>query len=177
MEYPTRQGYFLAAEDFRKARRRADMEQIIARLRGKSNDLLCYGDVREQVGVKDTSARTLRDIPLDAIIGSVGRCSDFTRTFLPRLDGDRERWARVELGASSLRGLPPIEVYQIGDAYFVQDGNHRVSIARQAGATSIQAYVIEVHTRVPLSPDTQPDDLILMAEYAPRIHRRRAATC
>lgn len=171
MEHPTHQGFHLAVEDFHKARRRADMEQIIARLRGKSNDLLCYGDVREQVGVRGTVGRELRDIPLDAIIGSVGRCTDFTRTFLPRRDSDRERWARVEMGASGLRGLPPIEVYQIGDVYFVQDGNHRVSIARQAGATSIQAYVIGVHTRVPLSPDTQPDDLILTAEYADFLER------
>jgi nucleotide-binding universal stress UspA family protein len=62
--------------------------------------------------------------------------------------------------------LPPIQVYQIGDAYFVLDGNHRVSVARQLGAPCIQAYVTEVRTKVPLSPDTQPDDLILKAEYA-----------
>ena len=124
MEHPTRLGYYSAVKDFHEARRRADVEQIIARLIGKSNDLLCYGDVREQVGVRGTARRELRDIPLDAIIGSVGRCTDFTRTFLPRRDSDRERWARVDMGASTLRGLPPIEVYQIGDAYFVLDGNH-----------------------------------------------------
>jgi len=69
---------------------------------------------------------------------------------------------------SSLRavGLPPIEVYQIGEVYFVQDGNHRVSVAYQLGARYIQAYVTEVQTRVPLTPDVQPVDLILMAEYA-----------
>jgi nucleotide-binding universal stress UspA family protein len=65
-----------------------------------------------------------------------------------------------------LIGLPAIDVYQIGEVYFVLDGNHRVSVARQLGATHIQAYVTEVRTRVPLSPDVQPDDLILKAEYA-----------
>jgi hypothetical protein len=63
-------------------------------------------------------------------------------------------------------GLPPIEVYQIGEAYFVRDGNHRVSVARELDAPTIQAYVTEVRTKVPLSPDDQPDDLILKAEYA-----------
>jgi nucleotide-binding universal stress UspA family protein len=61
-------------------------------------------------------------------------------------------------------GLPPIEVYQIGDAYFVLDGNHRVSVARELGASHIQAYVTEVISRVPLSPDITPDELITKAE-------------
>src|SRR5687768_5113078 len=63
-------------------------------------------------------------------------------------------------------GLPPIEVYKVGEVYFVMDGNHRVSIARQEGSTSIEAHVIEVRTNVPLTPDVQPDDLIIKAEYA-----------
>ena len=93
------------------------------------------------------------------------RYTDFTRTFLPREDFDKDRWARVMQEATGPTGLPPIEVYQIGDVYFVIDGNHRVSVVRQMGATHIQAYVTEVETRVPLSPDIQPDELILKAEY------------
>jgi len=65
-----------------------------------------------------------------------------------------------------MAGLPPIDVYKIGDVYFVQDGNHRVSVARQLGAKSIQGFVTEVQTRVPISPDIRPDDLIVKAEYA-----------
>jgi nucleotide-binding universal stress UspA family protein len=63
-------------------------------------------------------------------------------------------------------GLPPIDVYKVGEAYFVIDGNHRVSIARQVGSTTIEARVIEVHTPVKLTPDIKPDDLIAKAEYA-----------
>jgi nucleotide-binding universal stress UspA family protein len=155
-----------AAQDFYRARRQAALEEILARLTGKSNDLLCYEDVRQKLKARGTVARTLKDIPLDAIVGSVGRCADFTRSFLPRQDSDQMRWTRVEVGMTDLSGLPPIEVYQIGQAYFVLDGHHRVSVARQFGATHIQAYVIEIHTRVPLSPEVQPDDLIAKAEYA-----------
>jgi nucleotide-binding universal stress UspA family protein len=71
----------------------------------------------------------------------------------------------VKVAANGLAGLPPIDVYQIGNTYFVLDGNHRVSVARQEGAQYIQAYVTEVHTRAPLNPDVRPDDLILIAEY------------
>jgi nucleotide-binding universal stress UspA family protein len=142
------------------------MEAIMARLTGKSIDLLSYEDVRQKLKGRGSIARGLQDIPLNAIVGSVGRYTDFTRSFLPRRDSNQQRWARVKEKVTDLGGLPPIEVYQIGEAYFVQDGNHRVSVARELDATHIQAYVTEIRTRVPLSPDDQPDDLILKAEYA-----------
>jgi nucleotide-binding universal stress UspA family protein len=69
--------------------------------------------------------------------------------------------------------LSPIDVYQIDQAYFVRDGNHRVSIARQLGATHIQAHVTKVHTKVPFSPEDKPDDLIVRAEYAEFLGRTR----
>ncbi len=62
--------------------------------------------------------------------------------------------------------LPPIEVYQVGEVYFVIDGNHRVSIARQEGFETIEAHVIEVRTDIALTPDVQPEDLVIKAEYA-----------
>jgi nucleotide-binding universal stress UspA family protein len=77
----------------------------------------------------------------------------------------------VQLAATGLTGLPPIEVYQIGEAYFVLDGNHRVSVARRLGASYIEAYVTEIHTKVPLSPNIQPDDLIIKARYADFLER------
>ena len=158
--------YVVAVSDFREARRRAAMERILARLRGGSADLLSYEEVREKLKARVSQTVELKEIPLAAIVGSVGRYTDFTRTFLPKHDSDQERWARVEMTVTDMGGAPAIEVYQIGEAYFVRDGHHRVSVARQFGATHIQAYVTEIHSRVPLSPDSQPDDLILKAEYA-----------
>src|SRR5438045_9127127 len=63
-------------------------------------------------------------------------------------------------------GFPPIDVYKVGDVYFVIDGNHRVSVARQLGAKTIEAYVTELPTSVPFEPDTQPDDLLIKEGYA-----------
>ncbi|MBN1178609.1 MAG: universal stress protein [Anaerolineae bacterium] len=155
-----------AVEDFRRARRRAALERILARLSGRSADLLSYEDVRQKLRAREGSTQELKDIPLDAIVGSVGRYTDFTRSFLPTRDSDEGRWARVKTAVTGLKGVPPIDVYQIGAAYFVKDGNHRVSIARELNATHIQAYVTEVHTKVPLTPDDEPEDVILKAEYA-----------
>jgi nucleotide-binding universal stress UspA family protein len=147
------------------------MEQIMARLTGRSVDLLSYEEVRQKLRARESARWELKDVPLNGIVGSVGRYADFTRSFLPRQDSDEDRWAKVMVAQTGLGGLPPIKVYQIGDAYFVLDGNHRVSVARELGAPSIQAYVTEVRTKVPLSPDTQPDDLILKAEYSDFLER------
>jgi nucleotide-binding universal stress UspA family protein len=152
--------------DFRRARRRAERERLVARLTGKSADLLSYEQVRQMLKAKTGQQVGLKDIPLDAIAGSVGRYSDFTRSFLPLQSEYEQRWARIQTKYQGMEGLPPIDVYQLGDAYFVIDGNHRVSVARQMGATHIQAYVTEIDSRVSLEPDVQPDKLILKAEYA-----------
>jgi hypothetical protein len=155
-----------AIDDFTRARRRAEMEKIVASLTGKSADLLSFEEVRKKVRGIRGNRRLLKDVPLDSIVGSVGRYDDFTRDFLPRRDSDAERWARVERLARDEVGLPPVDLFQIGDAYFVNDGNHRVSVARQMGHSHIEAYVTPVHSRVPLSPEVQPRDLILKAELA-----------
>jgi nucleotide-binding universal stress UspA family protein len=155
-----------AIDDFHKARSQAALKEILARITGESTQLLSFDEVRQKLKVKGSFERGLRDIPLDTIIGSLGRYNDFTRDFLPKQDMDEARWARVRSAVTGPVGLDPIEVYQIGEAYFVKDGNHRVSVARQLGATHIQAYVTEIRTRVPLTSDVKPDELILKAEYA-----------
>jgi hypothetical protein len=157
-----------ARKDFHQARQQAALEEILARLTGKSADLLCYPDIREQLGIEGSRSGGLKDIPVDAIVGSLGRCSDFTRSFLPRQAIDQQRWTRVE---TDLVKWPPIQVYQVGQVYFVQDGHHRVSVARQLGHSHIQAYVTEVRARAPLSPESQPEDLIVQAEYADFLER------
>ncbi|MFZ0548126.1 MAG: universal stress protein [Candidatus Promineifilaceae bacterium] len=155
-----------AVQDFYHARSQAALREILGRLTGRSTELLSYEDVRQKVRASGVVSRSLQEIPVDAIIGSVGRYNDFTRDFLPRLDSDQNRWAKVKVAINDLTGVPPVELYKIGDIYFVHDGHHRISVARQLGNTHVQAYVTEIRSKVPLSPDIEPDDLILKAEYA-----------
>ena len=159
----SRQG---AIKDFHRARLRAGLERILARFTGRSDDLLPYDEVAEQLQIVGRAEQGLRQIPVAAIVGSVGRYNDFSRTFLPRLKSDRERWVGVKTAVAHISELPAIDVYQIGEAYFVLDGNHRVSVARREGLEFIDARVTEVRTRVPLSPDDQPDELLIKAEMA-----------
>src|SRR3990172_4104942 len=165
--------YSSAVEDFKRARRRAALQEALARLSGTKRDqLLSFEQVRKLLGAKALLPRGLREIPLDAVVGSVGRYEDFSRLFLPRLESQEGRWARVRM-AAEYQGLPPIEVYKISDAYFVLDGHHRVSVAREMGAKHIEAYVTEVPTKAPLSPKDDPDDVILKAEQAKFLEETR----
>src|SRR5687767_10880439 len=126
-----------AIQDFHQARQRADLQTVLARLRGQSTALLSFDEVYRKLRASGSAERGRREIPLDAIIGSVGRYTDFTRSFLPRHEEDVQRWVGVMAATTDQSGLPPIQVYQIGEAYFVLDGHHRVSVARALGATHI----------------------------------------
>ncbi|MFO7680548.1 MAG: hypothetical protein R6X34_10900 [Chloroflexota bacterium] len=156
----------MAIEDFKKARQQAALEVVFGRLRGQSTGLLSYEEVARKLRVTGRSNVGTTTIPVEAIVGSVGRYSDFTRTFMPRIANDEQRWAKVKAAAWSVSDLPPIEVYQIDSAYFVLDGNHRVSIARQQGISHLDAVVTKVKTRVPFSANDDPEALILKEEYA-----------
>lgn len=160
--------YLDALSDFREARTRAAVQKVLARLTGKSLDLLPFDEITYKLRGANQSYRGLQDIPIDKIVGSVSRYADYTRDFLPLREADRDRWARVKILMSdpNQAGLPPIEVYKIGDAYFVKDGHHRVSVARQLKNKYIEGLVIEIQTKVPLGADESPEDLILKAEYA-----------
>ena len=164
----TSPNFRIAIQDFQSAHLRAKLEGVLARVTGRSNELLSYEEIASKLKLQGRSDKGIQMIPVDAIIGSVGRYTDFTRTFLPRKMQDRQRWANVK--AISLdpvsMGLPPIEVYKVSEVYFVIDGNHRVSVARQENWKTIEAHVIEIQTDVPLTPDIQPDQLIIKAEYA-----------
>ncbi len=158
--------YRIARDDFRRARRQAVLNEITARIRGKPVDLLPFEEVRKTLKASGEESQGLQTIPLKAIVGSVGRYTDFTRDFLPRRDTTVSRWVRVKTAIRNSGVLRPIQVYKIGEVYFVLDGNHRVSVAREKGAKEIQAYVTEIHSKVNITPETNLDDLILKAENA-----------
>jgi uncharacterized ParB-like nuclease family protein len=132
------------AQRFETATYRAFWQEIIGHLRGKPARLLSFDDVRTRLRLREESYGGLQDIPVSAIVGSVGRYQDFTASFLPKSAISRERWSRIYAEAVGALGLPPIEVYRVAGVYFVRDGNHRVSVAHELGYKTIQAYVTVV---------------------------------
>jgi len=160
--------YARALEDFRRIRAKARMRSLWSAVTGQSEELLQYDDISKKMHISGRSSKGMREIPIASIVGSVNRYQDFDRNFLPLHDTDMERWANVKatMVSPGSIGLPPIKVYKIGEGYFVLDGNHRVSIAKQMEFDQIEAYVTEINTKVPFSLDDSPDELILKAEYA-----------
>ena len=105
----------------------------------------------------------MENVPLDKIVGSVNRFQDFNRQFDPLSDDDEQRWARINQLAED-HGLEPAEVYKVGGVYFVYDGNHRVSVARQNEAAQIEAYVTEFRSPIEVLPEDSLIDVILRVE-------------
>src|SRR5437016_8803027 len=139
-----------AHADFQRARRKAFWRQLGSWLVRADNALLAFEEVRKQLRVQAQREGGMREVPIDQIVGSVGRYRDFDRAFLPRQLRTRDRWESIDLAHLEGVELPPIELYKIGETYFVKDGNHRVSVARERGQSFIDAHVIEVTAPAPV---------------------------
>jgi hypothetical protein len=153
-----------------KARRSIVVQRVLCAIQGCSLDLIPFEEARELLHLNQKICRGVQEIELDKIRGSVGRYQDFTSAFLPRRDNLRQRWQRVR-SARATKGLPPIELYKVGQAYFVSDGNHRVSIARTEGEETIEAYVCEYISPMELSGEADLDEVLCKAEYAEFLRR------
>lgn len=151
---------------FQSARVSAFWQEMFGLFSGKSTELLSFDDIRTRLRLREENYKGLQDVPLEQIVGSVGRYRDFTSSFLPKKNNMRDRWSRVYAQATSMVGLPPIELYKIGDLYFVRDGNHRVSVARQLDAKTIQAHVTELPTSIKLRPGMTEEELDGATAYA-----------
>lgn len=157
--------YIEGVNKFQGVRTKAFLSDMMSLLRGQSAELLSFDDVRARLRLREESYKGLHDIPLDKIIGSVGRHRDFTSAFLPKTNEMKDRWSRVYAKMNSMEGVPPIEVFQVDDVYFVRDGNHRVSVAREIDSKTIQAHVTELPTSVDLEPGMTLADLDAAASY------------
>ncbi len=165
---------FTAAEEsYRRARRKAFWNAVLAALTGRPNQLLAWDEVKDKLQIGGQVYRGVQSVPLKQIVGSVNRYQDFDRVFLPTQEVTGERWRSISRAFYREEYLPPVQLYQLGDVYFVLDGNHRVSVAREQGKEFIDAEVVAVESRVPLGPDLDARDLEIKGEYAEFLRRTR----
>ncbi len=154
-----------------QARRSAFAQNVLAAFTQRSADLLPFEEVRCKLQLRNVFELGLQDVPLDHIVGSVSRYQDFTRAFFPRQDSLKNRWQRIDRLVTKGSGLPPIELYKVGEVYFVRDGNHRVSVARKHHFPTIQAYVWEYQTDIALEPSTDIDALLCQNAHTSFLER------
>ncbi|PTA67298.1 transcriptional regulator [Deinococcus arcticus] len=154
-----------ARHEVERARFLGDVRDLLSLLRRQPNELLPFDWVRH-LAPEGEYARGLQTIEVDHIIGSVDRYREFDRHYLPKERHLDERWIGVRSAQLQGKELPPIQVYQVGELYFVKDGNHRVSVARRQGQKYIDADVIELQVTVPPEEGDTLKDLIIKGEYA-----------
>lgn len=127
---------------YQKAAVRGKLQKLIAALTGKSSDL---ADLSSLIGHKTViGQRRLGSmvVRISQVVASEDRSGDFDRQFNPLQAHTRDRW--LSIAAARLAGvsMPAVELIQVGDAYAVRDGHHRISVARALGEDYIDAQVI-----------------------------------
>ena len=162
MSHLTRQR---AQREAERVRSRAFWHKVLDGLRGVDNDLLPFSAVQHLHPNAESYGGT-KAIPIEQIVGSVDRYRDFDHYFLPKVSHTIDRWAGIRQAGLEGKELPPIQVYKVGDVYFVKDGHHRVSVARNAGQKYIDAEIIELSVTVPPNSNDSIKDLIIKGEYA-----------
>ena len=148
--------------DFSRARFKSFIHQVFSVLSGQPTKLLSYDEIKEKLHIGGPIYRGVKTICVDQIAGSLNRYHEFDRAFLPKDDQLANRWQKVDRAFYQEVHLPPIVLYKVGDVYFVVDGHHRVSVAREQGQEFIEAEIRECATRVNLTPDIKTEDLEIL---------------
>ena len=138
------------SNEFNRSRMQALRALWLAKLSGKTHKLKTFSDVL-QANLQNKKYLGIQNISVTQIVGTISRNDDFDADFRPRKKHLRNRWVNIFRLLDS-DGWPPIVVHQVGDDYFVEDGHHRVSVAKSRGRMFIEAEVWD-HS----GPAVQPD--------------------
>jgi hypothetical protein len=157
--------------DYQSARTKALFRKVLNFISGQKRDLLEFDKVRAHLRLGGPVYRGLQYVPVSKIVGTVNRYHDFDRMFLPMQSHTARRWQRISSAWYRDVNLPPILLYKVGEIYFVIDGNHRVSVARNRGQEYIDAEVRECASKVPVTEDIHPEDLELLGSQVEFIER------
>ncbi|WKZ41752.1 MAG: hypothetical protein QY328_06840 [Anaerolineales bacterium] len=147
--------------DFGRARFKSFINQVFSVIAGNKHaaTLLSYDEIKEKLHIGGPIYQGVKTVRVDQIVGSLNRYHEFDRAFLPKEDQLASRWQKVDRAFYEDIHLPPVVLYKVGEVYFVVDGHHRVSVAREKGQLYIEAEVRECATRVNITPNLKPEDL------------------
>ena len=151
-----------ARNDFQRARFKAFLNRAWGALSGQRTTLLSYDEIKEKLHIGGPIYRGIKTVRVDQIAGSLNRYHEFDSVFLPATQNLADRWQSVNRAFYQEISLPPVVLYKVGDVYFVVDGHHRVSVAREQGQIDIEAEVRECSTRVNITANIEPEDLIIL---------------
>jgi len=163
----------LVKSDYKRARFKAFLNEVRSIFSKEPTNLLSYDEVREKLSIGGPIYRGMQTVETSKIAGSLNRFHEFDRAFLPKTDTTSQRWQRVGHAFYEDIPLPAVVLYKVGDVYFVVDGHHRVSVAREKGKAYIDAEVRECETKVNLTSDIRPEDLEILGQKVEFLKRTR----
>ena len=150
----TRQ-YNVALSQFRMTLLKGRVSRLKSRILRRREELYDLDVMKQTLSVRGSSYAGIKVVPISAIIGSEGRSGDFDIDFHPMSETSRERWVNMAIVHLARIPLPPIQLIQIGNACFVRDGHHRISVSRAFGQTAMDAEVVTWNASPPFP--WQPD--------------------
>jgi len=149
----------ITKEDFNKAFFKSQIERILSKIFKSNDSLLSFREIVSYIKINNQYYKGMQEVEINNILGSEDRYRDFDKKFLPKRQELRGRWESIDAAHYKDIILPPIQLYQIGNIYFVRDGNHRVSVAKLQGREFIDAEVIELKTNIEVNANTTIEDL------------------
>ncbi len=125
------------------------LKKILKKFRGSKSSwqvdrAKCFDEDLNYNGPFEYIDHGVGNVPLNYIVGSVGKCSAFNIEFIPRSHVPPDRLINIKQAIRQGKALPPVNLYQVEDEYYDMDGNHRVAVAKGLGHTHILAKVVEL---------------------------------
>ena len=121
----------------------SNLLETLLRFHLKESHVKSFNEAQEKEGAFDMRDLGVQKIPVDRIVGSVGRYQDFDSKFRMKKHHSQERLDSVRKFMQEGKTLPPVRLYQIKEEYYVLDGNHRIAVAKELGTSEMDAQVIE----------------------------------
>jgi hypothetical protein len=128
-------------EEFRRLHNKAVRSKFFSLITRRYHGLLNLGEMQKRLKVTARTHGGLRLVPIEKIRGSLNRTNDFDAEFRPLQEHTRDRWVNIAIAHSRDESLPPVELIELDDMYFVTDGHHRISVAKMMGQREIEAEV------------------------------------
>jgi hypothetical protein len=129
---------------YQQTRLMASVARLWRLVTRRAASLPCLSRSGVSVTLQDSYFAGRQVVPLAQVRGTEQRCRDFDAEFRPLQEHTRERWLQIAMAYEAERPLPPVDLVQVGEVYYVRDGHHRVSVARALGQTFIDATVVRV---------------------------------
>jgi uncharacterized ParB-like nuclease family protein len=116
----------------------------ILRSDNRDGEVKCFCEVQDCDGTFNLIERGVRSVPLNQIVGSVGKCLDFDSQFTPKSHVPPDRLTSIKQAMRKGKHIPPVKLYKINDEYYVLDGNHRIAAAKELDRFNISAKIVEL---------------------------------